>query len=117
MMSEKQSNGAASPTARPFPWNCPKCRRKEVRRVMIPYQCELVHEGRPITVILPNLGVPRCNNCGELVFDYEADDQINQAFEATIKQARGLRQSPISSPPAAGSSEQQGQYPEPSGQS
>lgn len=33
------------PPARPFPWHCPKCRRKEVRRVTIPYQCERLHEG------------------------------------------------------------------------
>ena len=88
MMSEELLDGAAS--ARPFPWFCPKCRRKEVRRVTVPYQCELLHEGRPVAVILPNLGVPKCGNCGELVFDYEADDQINRAFAATVKQGSGL---------------------------
>ena len=51
----------------------------------IPYQCQLLYKGRPVTVVLANLAVPRCGNCGELVFDYEADDQINQAFEAQTR--------------------------------
>src|SRR5207244_3628820 len=61
------------------------------------------YKGQPITVVLPNLAVPKCGNCGELVFDYEADDQINQAFEA---QTRDLDQ-PLSS------GGQQRRYPEP----
>jgi len=61
--------------ARPFPWFCPKCRQQEVRRVTMPYQCERMHNGRP----LENLSVPCCGNCGELVFDYEADQQLNRA--------------------------------------
>src|SRR5882724_1819916 len=74
-------SGLASGPPRPFPWFCPNCRRKEVRRATIPYQCELGYNGQPVTVILANLAVPRCDNCGELVFDYEADEQINRAFE------------------------------------
>ncbi len=72
---------AKTPT-RPFPWICPKCRDKEVRRATIPHQCERLHDGQPITVMLTNLSVPRCHNCGELIFDYEAEEQINRAFEA-----------------------------------
>src|SRR5262249_48769368 len=71
--------------ARPFPWFCPRCRRKEVRRTTIPYQCERAKAGRPVTVVLTDLAVPRCDNCGELVFDYEAEEQINRALEAQAK--------------------------------
>jgi hypothetical protein len=92
----------APASARPFPWFCPNCRRKEVRRVTIPYQCQLLYKGQPVTIVLPDLAVPKCSNCGELVFDYEADEQINQAFEM---QTRNLNQ-----PPSDG---QQRRYPEP----
>ncbi len=51
----------------------------------IPYQCQLLYKGQPVTVVLANLAVPKCSNCGELVFDYEADDQINRAFEAQTR--------------------------------
>src|SRR5437870_3918773 len=67
---------------RAFPWFCPRCRRKEVRRTTIPYQCQRNYNGRLITVVLANLAVPRCDNCGELVFDYEAEEQINRACES-----------------------------------
>src|SRR5436305_730548 len=76
---------ATSAASRPFPWYCPHCRRKEVRRVTIPYQCQLEHNGQPIMVVVSELAVPRCANCGELVFDYEADNQINRAFEQQIR--------------------------------
>ena len=79
MMSEPISSRGP---ARPFPWVCPKCRRKEVRRATIPYHCQRHHNGASVTVAVPNLSVPRCDHCGELVFDYEAEDQIKQACEA-----------------------------------
>jgi hypothetical protein len=72
------SEGTAEKRTRPFPWYCPKCRRQEVTRVTIPYQCQRVHNGQSITVTLPNLSVPRCGHCGELVFDYDAEEQINR---------------------------------------
>ncbi len=76
------SSGPAQKPARPFPWTCPKCRRKEVRRVTMPYECQRLYNGQPITVVLENFSVPRCNNCGELIFDYEAEEQIKRAYEA-----------------------------------
>lgn len=66
---------------RPFPWYCPKCRRKEVRRATIPYTCQRLLDGKQVTIALENLAVPRCDNCGELVFDYEAEEQINRAVK------------------------------------
>jgi hypothetical protein len=69
---------------RPFPWRCPRCRQKDVWRVVIPYECERQHNGRTVTVTVPNLAVPRCRSCGELVFDYIAEEQINSAFRAVV---------------------------------
>src|SRR5579872_333041 len=71
-------------TERPFPWHCPHCRRKEVTRMTIPYQCQRLHNGRTVTVSIPQLAVPRCANCGQLVFDYVAEEQINQAVRAFL---------------------------------
>jgi hypothetical protein len=67
---------------RPFPWFCPNCRLLEVRRVTIPYQCQRFDNGQPITVVLSALEVPRCENCGELVFTYDTEDQINRVYRA-----------------------------------
>ena len=87
-MSEENKNGVATERARPFPWWCPKCRKKEVRREVIAYECQLTHEGQPITVSIPDLAVPKCGNCGELVFDYEAGDQLKLAYDKKKQERR-----------------------------
>jgi hypothetical protein len=71
---EKQS------AEKPFPWRCPKCRQLTVTRVTMPYLCQRTYDGRVLTVEVPNLAVPHCSNCGEVVFDYAADEQIRAAF-------------------------------------
>ena len=87
-MPEPQANGSRKPSGRPFPWHCPKCRKKEVRLATISYQTERLHEGRLIAVDIPHLDVPKCANCGELVFNYAADEQIRAAVtaQATVAQ-------------------------------
>src|SRR4051794_22622945 len=88
-MSEPLSQFASVRTqGRPFPWFCPNCRRQEVRPATIAYQCERVHNGCPITVVLPSLDVPRCENCGELVFTYETEEQINRGYREQTDVAR-----------------------------
>jgi hypothetical protein len=74
----------ASP-ARPFTWFCPRCRHQEVRRTVIPYQCQRFYQGQPITVAISDLAVTKCGNCGELVLDYIADQQIDRAFGCVCK--------------------------------
>jgi hypothetical protein len=64
---------------RPFPWHCPRCCRKEIRRTVLDYQCQRPHDGGFITVSVSALEVPCCEACGELVFDYRAEAQINAA--------------------------------------
>lgn len=85
-MSEAAAPSVAPRSSgRPFPWSCPKCRAKEVRRATIPnYQCERTHNGQPISVVVRALQVPQCGHCGELVFNYAAEEQINQAYQALV---------------------------------
>ena len=54
----------------------------------IPYQCQRYDNGHPITVVVSALDVPRCGNCGELVFTYETDERIDRAFKAQIDAGR-----------------------------
>jgi hypothetical protein len=102
-MSDQLTNCTPVHTqGRPFPWFCPSCRRQEVRRVTIPYQCQRFANGQPITVVLSALDVPRCGNCGELVFTYDTEEQINRAYRA---QADALRNG---TNPANGAEEEAG---------
>jgi len=72
----------ASPVGpvRPFPWHCPRCGRKEVNRTVISYQCQRLYQGQPIMVSISDLAVPKCGHCGELIFEYLAEQQIDRAF-------------------------------------
>jgi hypothetical protein len=45
---------------------------------------EMRHDDRLHTVQIPQLRVPRCGNCGELVFSNDACDQIYAAFRAQL---------------------------------
>jgi hypothetical protein len=65
---------------KPFSWRCPKCHQSMVDRVTMPYRCQRTHNGRVVTVEILDVVVPRCSNCGEVVFDHAADEQIQVAF-------------------------------------
>lgn len=79
-MPEQSLSDEKRPAEKPFPWRCPKCGQPAVNRVTMPYRCQRTHNGRQVSVEVPNLAVPRCSNCGEVVFDYAADEQIRTAF-------------------------------------
>ena len=81
-MPEQVLSDEKKPAEKPFPWRCPKCRQLTVNRVTIPYRCQRTHNGCVVTVGVPDLAVPRCSNCDEVVFDYAADEQIRAAFRA-----------------------------------
>lgn len=86
-MPEPANNGLKQPLGRPFPWHCPRCRKLEVRPVTMPYRAERLRDGHLVAVDIPALVVPRCAACGELVFDYAADEQICKTVEAQARAA------------------------------
>jgi adenine-specific DNA-methyltransferase len=81
MMPDVFANGSPQATGRPFPWHCPRCGQKQVCLVTMPYAAERLHHHRLVTVRVPELRVPQCANCGELVFNEAAERQILQAAE------------------------------------
>jgi putative zinc finger/helix-turn-helix YgiT family protein len=86
--------------AKPFPWRCPKCLKREVRPgSLAEYTAHVKHDGRVHEVTVHDLAVARCRACGEISFTLETDDQINRALRAQlgllqpqqIKELRGRR--------------------------
>jgi hypothetical protein len=57
----------------------------------MPYRCLRTLGGRVVTMEVPSLAVPRCSNCGEVVFDYAADEQIRVAFWTQFDPAKTVR--------------------------
>jgi putative zinc finger/helix-turn-helix YgiT family protein len=44
----------------------------------------MAHDGRTYVVEVPALLVPRCGHCGELVFNYPAEEQVRRALRARL---------------------------------
>jgi len=70
---------------RPFPWKCPACLKQEVVPARIPYPAEIKYDGALHSVPVPNLEIPRCRSCGELLFNDHADEQINEALRSQLR--------------------------------
>jgi putative zinc finger/helix-turn-helix YgiT family protein len=73
---------------RPFPWRCGSCDEKEVYRTPTAYTTTVKYEGRAYEVEIPDLELPKCRKCGEIVFDNHAGHQINRV----LRQQLGLLQ-------------------------
>lgn len=61
---------------RPFPWRCRRCGKNEVVTGTTRYDAEVRHDGRLHRFTIPNLALPICRSCGELVFTNAADRQV-----------------------------------------
>ncbi len=75
---------ADKPTGKPFPWTCHRCRQKAVRPAVIAHRSNILFEGQKHVVDVPQLTVPRCEACGELVFDSHAEEQIDRVFRSQV---------------------------------
>jgi putative zinc finger/helix-turn-helix YgiT family protein len=71
---------------KPFPWKCGTCRQHGLVPAVLDYQVELTHDGRAHELNLPALHVFRCEKCGAIVLDDEADKKISDA----LREAAGL---------------------------
>ena len=65
---------------RAFSRKCGKCRQRAMELATVPYTTQIDHDGRKYTVIIADLAVPRCANCGTISLDDEANRQISAAF-------------------------------------
>ena len=68
-----------------FPWRCPKCLQKAVHPVVIPYLAKAAHDGRLYELDIPDLQIPQCASCGELVFSNRVDERITQTLRSQLR--------------------------------
>ena len=71
--------------AKPFPWRCPRCLKREVTPTATAYTAEVRHDGRPYRVEVPDLMLPTCRACGEQVFSNSVDEQISRALRGHLR--------------------------------
>ena len=84
-------------TAKPFPWRCPKCLKKEMHPGNLSeHRAKVKHDGRVHEVTINDLRVVECRACGEVGFTLETDEEISRALREKLcllqpEQIRELR--------------------------
>jgi putative zinc finger/helix-turn-helix YgiT family protein len=76
---------AKRPRSRQYPIRCGDCGSLAVGPAVVPYVAHKSHDGRVHTLKIRRLHVLRCTNCGELLFDLDADAQISAALRAKLE--------------------------------
>ncbi len=71
--------------SRPFPRRCGNCGRQEVYPVTLCYTAKMKHDGQVYEIEVPELRIPQCRNCQELIFSIDADDQLVAALRIHLK--------------------------------
>ncbi len=79
------SRDALTSGDRPFPWRCPHCLAKDVWPEVMPYTAKSKHDGVEYAIDIPALEIPKCRNCGELLFSYHVDEQIRDALRSRLR--------------------------------
>jgi putative zinc finger/helix-turn-helix YgiT family protein len=77
---EQRGPVPANAHRRPFPWRCSNCKKKEVRLSTVPYTAKVKQDGRIYELAIQALEIPKCDACGELVFNDGADEQVSAAL-------------------------------------
>ena len=65
---------------KPVPRKCGKCGQGAIAPTVLDYPAEFDHDGRPYQFIIPALRVLRCEKCGRIVLDDEANERITEEF-------------------------------------
>jgi DNA-binding transcriptional regulator YiaG len=66
---------------KPFPWKCGECRERAVLPATLELcETELEHDGRKYQVSMPNFQVAKCEKCGAIVLDDDANVRLSDAL-------------------------------------
>jgi len=81
-MSKKDDRTAKT---KPFPWKCQNCGQRAVHDDVVSYPVSVEYDNRTYNLTVPGLKAPRCQKCGEVFPDAEANRQISAAFRYHAK--------------------------------
>src|SRR5919201_1868093 len=85
MTHDTSTSKARKQRDRPFPWRCGNCLKDEVYPETMSYAIDVKHDGQLYHLDIPELLIPKCRACGELVFSNSVDDQVLQALRAHVR--------------------------------
>lgn len=81
---------------KPYPWTCGKCAQKRVEPVVGDYSVDFKHDGKLHNIVLSQIEIPTCQNCGNVQTGIEIGGKVTKAlrekvgllFSEQIKQQR-----------------------------
>jgi putative zinc finger/helix-turn-helix YgiT family protein len=79
---------------KPYPWKCGNCHERAVHPVTLAeYSTVLEHDARKYDIVVHNLRVARCEKCGTVVLDDNANRRLSDALrsEAGLLQPAEIR--------------------------
>src|SRR5437868_526758 len=76
------SSNTSIARSKPAPWRCGNCKEKEMRPAVIRYASEATHDGRRYPIVVDNLSVFRCSNCGNTILPDESSRQITEQLRS-----------------------------------
>lgn len=71
-------------STKPYPWKCGRCRQRAVNPATIDYATMVEHDGRSYEVHVAQLPVARCEACGEVVLDDDANQRLSDAVRSQL---------------------------------
>ena len=71
---------------KPYPHQCPNCRKPTVRLVVGEYSADVEHDGRAYSLTISDLPVQTCSACCHRTLDRDSSNRVTEA----LRKAAGL---------------------------
>src|ERR1051326_1330872 len=84
MSSKGESMHDETRLEKPYPWKCGRCGERTVNPATVDYAMLIEHDNRSLELRVPQLAVARCEACGEIVLDDEANERISTALRSQL---------------------------------
>ena len=69
---------------KPYPWTCGNCTQKKVQPVIGDYATQFKHDGKLYDIVLSQVEIPTCQNCGTVQTGIEFGDKVTKALREIV---------------------------------
>jgi len=69
---------------KPYPWTCGNCAQKTVEPVIGDYATQFKHDGKLYDIVLSQVEIPTCQNCGTVQTGIDLGDKVTKALREKV---------------------------------
>lgn len=74
--------------SRPYPWKCYNCGKHEMVPAIVEYSVIIPRNNNNYSILIKDLPVDKCKNCGKMLFDNRSDDLVQAELKAQIEKGK-----------------------------